>query len=70
MCKGGSETISHLLYRYKRVERERTELERVMVDVGLKWPLEGGEILYSRQVYEGLRKFAHGALLNRSDRGA
>lgn len=69
-CKGSSETITHLLYRCKRVVRERAELERVVEVAGFKWPMEGGEVLHSRQVYERLRTFARGAFLNRSDRGA
>lgn len=61
-------TITYLMYQCKRVEREREALERVVAVAELKWwPLEGGEFLHSRQVYEGLRTFARGALINRSD---
>ncbi|CAI6370238.1 unnamed protein product [Macrosiphum euphorbiae] len=67
-CRGGSETVQHVLYRCPRTENYRKELIATMASEQEGWPPSNGAFLKTRKTYEALRKFARQSLKNRSDR--
>jgi len=70
-CKcslGGSETVAHVLLRYKRTEPFREHLKRTIENKGENWPPVTGVFMKSRTIYEALRRFAAKALKNRTYR--
>ncbi|CAI6375958.1 unnamed protein product [Macrosiphum euphorbiae] len=67
-CRGGSETVQHVLYRCSRTEDYRKELMAAMAAEQEGWPPSNGAFLKTRKTYEALRKFARQSLKNRSDR--
>jgi len=67
-CGADHEDVSHVLYDCPRVHDLREELGRKIKSDGGTWPCEPSQMIYSRKRYDGLRTFAKGALIERTDR--
>lgn len=53
------------MYKCPRIDGIRKEVIEVVRKNGGSWPLQDGEVIKSKAIYEAIRKYAKGALSNR-----
>jgi len=68
VCRNGSETVQHVMYRCPKTQVHREELIRTMAEENEGWPPRDGAFLKTRRTYEALRKYVRKILTNRTER--